>query len=92
MQIHRPVWLAIPLVALTFAAVAQDAKSERTDEGVPVPVRYAEGTTHGFLQLSTPGGAKLADGDLLVTVKDGIATSRMVFHFTDKSFFTFVPE
>jgi hypothetical protein len=87
MKFRRALWLAIPLVAITFVALAPDAKSEPTDEGVPVPVRFAEGTTHGFLRLSTPGGAKLADGDLLVTVKGGVATSRMVFHFTDKSFF-----
>src|SRR6185295_7180904 len=87
MQFRRALWLAIPLAAVAFVAVAEGAKRDQKDEAVPVPVRYAEGTTHGFLQLSTPGGARLANGDLLVTVKDGIATSRMVFHFADSSFF-----
>jgi hypothetical protein len=87
MRVPRPVWFTIPLVAVAFVGVAQGAKREQRDDTAPVPVRYAEGTTHGFLQLTMPGGAKLADGDLLVTLKDGVVTNRMVFHFKDSSFF-----
>ena len=81
----RALWLA---AAFTTSAFAQDAKRERSDDtATPVTVRYAEGTTHGFLQLSTPAGTRLAHGDLLVTVKDGLVTSKMKFHFRDSSFF-----
>lgn len=85
MRIPRAAWLTIIFAPIAFA---QDVKREQQDrDAAAVPVRYAEGTTHGFLQLSTPAGAKLANGDLLVTVKDGLVTSRMVFYFTDSSFF-----
>ena len=51
-----------------------------------IPVRYAEGVTHGFLVLSVPDSAALAIGDLLQrqTGRDTVE-SRMVLHFTDGS-------
>ena len=83
-RIHH-LWIVVPLVAMT---AAQPASVERNIDGsAAVPVRFAEGTTHGFLQLTTLGGKRLANGDLLITVKGGVATSRMVFHFGDSSFF-----
>ena len=48
-----------------------------------VPVRYPEGTVHGFLELRTEAGALLAHGDLLQTVDGDTIESRMVFHFAD---------
>ena len=53
----------------------------------PVPVRFAEGVTHGFLTLSTVNGVLLASGDLLQVGRDGKVESRMVFRFKDGSVF-----
>ena len=53
----------------------------------PVPVRFAEGVTHGFLLLRTVDGTLLASGDLLQVGRGGGIESRMVFHFKDGSLF-----
>jgi hypothetical protein len=52
-----------------------------------VAVRFAEGVTHGFLQLRTVDGALIASGDLLQIVRGGQVEKRMVFHFKDGSVF-----
>ena len=51
----------------------------------PVPVRFAEGSLHGFLVLSTTEEVLIASGDLLQVVRDGEVESRLVFHFKDGS-------
>jgi len=53
----------------------------------PVPVRFAEGSLHGFLVLSTPKEVLIASGDLLQVGRDGEIKSRLVFHFKDGSVF-----
>ncbi len=53
----------------------------------PVPVRFVEGVTHGFLLLRTVAGALIASGDLLQVGRGGSVESRMVFHFKDGSLF-----
>ncbi len=53
----------------------------------PVPVRFVEGATHGFLELRTVDGAIIASGDLLQVVRGGGVESRMVFHFKDGSLY-----
>jgi hypothetical protein len=53
----------------------------------PIPVRFPEGLTHGFLVLSTKDGVFLASGDLLQAARDGAVESRMVFRFKDGSVF-----
>ena len=61
--------------------------SPRPLPAAPVPVRFAEGITHGFLLLRTVDGALLASGDLLQVGRGGGIESRMVFHFKDGSLF-----
>lgn len=56
-------------------------------EAAPVPVRFAEGVTHGFLLLHTIDGALIASGDLLQIGRGASVESRMVFHFKDGSLF-----
>jgi hypothetical protein len=69
--------LTIFLVALAaWRPAANDA---------PLPVRFPEGVLHGFLVLRTAQGDDLAQGDLLVGVRNGAVESRMVFAFTDGS-------
>ncbi len=53
----------------------------------PVPVRFVEGATHGFLVLRTVAGALLATGDLLQVIRGEGVESRMVFRFKDGSVF-----
>jgi hypothetical protein len=52
-----------------------------------VPVRFAEGLTHGFLALRDLRGATLAQGDLLQVGRNGEIDKRMVFRFRDGSVF-----
>ena len=53
----------------------------------PVPVRFAEGATHGFIVLRTVNGVLLASGDLFQVGRGGKVESRMVFRFKDGSVF-----
>jgi hypothetical protein len=53
----------------------------------PVPVRFAEGVTHGFLVLRAVDGTMLAQGDLLQVPGDGEVDKRMIFRFKDGSVF-----
>ena len=54
-------------------------------EAAPVPVRFDEGSLHGFLVLSAPKDVLIASGDLLQVGRDGEVKSRLVFHFKDGS-------
>ena len=60
---------------------------QRPLAAAPVPVRFAEGSLHGFLVLSTPKEVLIASGDLLQVVRDGEVKSRLLFHFKDGSVF-----
>jgi len=53
----------------------------------PIPVRFAEGVTHGFLLLRSLDGSLVATGDLLQIIQGGVIEKRMVFQFTDGSVF-----
>jgi hypothetical protein len=72
-------------VLSAVAVVVSAALSTAT--AAPVPVRFAEGVTHGFLVLRAVDGAVLAHGDLLQVSRDGEIDKRMVFHFKDGSAF-----
>jgi len=60
---------------------------QRPLAAAPVPVRFVEGSLHGFLVLSTPKQVLLASGDLLQVARDGEIKSRLVFRFKDGSVF-----
>ncbi len=81
----RVAWLAPVLLAACTAALAQ--QRARRVEPAGIPVRFTEGSVHGFLELRTQAGALLAPGDLIQVVRDGEIESRMVFHFPDASVF-----
>ena len=71
-----------PAVVLLIALVwTHDAA------GATVPVRFAEGTTRGFLILRSPAGKIIAHGDLLQVPRDGHVESRLVFRFDDGSLY-----
>jgi hypothetical protein len=56
-------------------------------EAAPVPVRYVEGTSHGFVVLRSYRGALLASGQLIQTVRGERVGSRLFFHFADGSLY-----
>ena len=51
----------------------------------PVPVRFVEGSLHGFLALRSIDGALVAEGDLLQVIRNGDVEKRMSFRFKDGS-------
>ena len=51
----------------------------------PIPVRFVEGSLHGFLALRSIDGALVAEGDLLQVVHDGEVRKNMGFRFKDGS-------
>lgn len=53
----------------------------------PVPVRFPEGSIHGFITLRTQEGRFLAQGDLLEVVMGGQIQKTTVFRFKDGSHF-----
>lgn len=78
----------VALLLWIFAGVSSAAAPGRDRRAAPagIPVRFAEGMVHGFLELSTAAGALLAHGDLLQVAKDGGIESRMMFHFANSVF------
>src|SRR5256885_17028543 len=50
-----------------------------------VPVRYVEGTIHGFLAVRTLDGKIIGSGDLTQTVRKNEVVSRLTFRFEDGS-------
>jgi hypothetical protein len=73
-------------MALLVQAAATPQQDRRT-EPAGIPVRFAEGTIHGFLELRDESHAIIAHGDLLQIPRDRGVESRMVFHFADSSVF-----
>jgi hypothetical protein len=68
-----------------LAFLAAVAPPEAAPARHPVPVRYSEGITHGFLTLHTLEGKHLADGDLFQTARGDQVTARMELRFEDGS-------
>lgn len=79
------VWTALGFIAFGTGAISH--ARDRAPASAAVPVRYTEGTVHGFLELTTADGALLAHGDLLQVVNETGIASRMVFHFAKGSVF-----
>ena len=50
-----------------------------------IPVRYPQGSQHGFLALRTQDGKRIATGDVTQAVHGDIVTSQLIFHFRDGS-------
>jgi hypothetical protein len=63
-------------VVLTFTVTLQ---------GDPVPVRYPQGSAHGFLEIRTLEGTRIAIGDVIQRVHGDRIASRVTFHFSDGS-------
>jgi hypothetical protein len=77
---HREVstCLAVIMVIAALVSVPVDA--------APVPVRFPEGVTHGFLLVRSLVGEIIGHGELTQVVKEeGLVESQMVFRFKDGS-------
>lgn len=71
----------LPLILLA------PAREEKSAAPAALPVRWAEGTVHGFLELRTAADSLLAYGDLYQVPRDSAIESRLVFYFPDSSVF-----
>jgi hypothetical protein len=74
LQLIRLCSLALPLAAIASMAQAEVVK-----------VRYPQGSAHGFVEVTTTDGARIAVGDLLQKVVNGMVTSRLTLNFLDGS-------
>jgi hypothetical protein len=79
------VWLAMGFVAFGTGAISHERDKPVVSSAVPV--KFTEGTVHGFLELTTEAGALLSHGDQLQVAKNGGISSRMVFHLSNGSLF-----
>src|SRR4030095_8550943 len=73
---HR---LARPAVSEAIAMVVPAATA------APIPARFPEGVTHGFLALRTTEGKTIARGDLLQLPRGDTVETRLVLRFQDGS-------
>jgi hypothetical protein len=69
-------WFLIPVVAGVWMPGA------RADS---MPVRYVQGSFHGFLELRSEAGSVVASGDSLQFVHGDRITTETIFHFKDGS-------
>lgn len=76
----RSVGLCLFAVVVAMITLASEA------DAAPVPVRFPEGLTHGFLLVRSATGDIIGHGEITQIVKEGgVAESRLVFHFKDGS-------
>ena len=69
--------LTLSLAAILLRPVLLDAD--------PIPVKYQEGSVHGYLVLRTLEGKIVAAGDVIQKVHGDRVVSRLVYHFRDGS-------
>src|SRR5215469_1809398 len=69
----------------TFIAIFCAVLLQSDALGESVPVRYVEGTIHGFLVLRTQEGHAIGTGDLVQVIRGEQVTSRLIFRFKDGS-------
>src|SRR5207249_4941683 len=79
--LRQPVHSRLLTGLLVSAALLQ----ARALEAEQIPVRFKEGTVHGFLVLRTQQGETLAAGDLIQVIRGDRLISELVFHFKDGS-------
>jgi hypothetical protein len=73
--------LGVRPLAILLALIATSASSY----GEPIAVKYPQGSAHGFLEIRTVEGQRIAMGDYAQTVRGGRVISRTTFHFLDGS-------
>jgi hypothetical protein len=79
---HR-CWSFTALAAALLACAMQVQPPAFSAE--TIPVRYLEGTEHGFLVVRTTEGKEIAVGDLIQLIRGDRVIARLTFHFKDGS-------
>jgi len=80
---HRSSSRLFPLIA--FLAAFAGAALTGVAHGEPVKVRYQQGSAHGFVEVTTLTGSRIAVGDLTQRAQGNVVTSRLTLHFFDGS-------
>jgi hypothetical protein len=75
----RLATFAVCLSTLTTCLYVPSLVSE------PIPVRYIQGSSHGFVALKTLAGITIATGETTQTISRGTVTSRLTLRFNDGS-------
>lgn len=70
---------AIALILLGVASSLMPVQAET------VTVRHPQGAAHGFVEVTTLEGTRIAVGDLLQSVRGSVVTSRLILNFFDGS-------
>ena len=78
---HRMPRFSFGPVVVLLAISASVARSY----GEPIAVKYPQGSAHGFLEIRTTGGQRIAMGDYMQTVRGPRVVNRTIFHFFDGS-------
>ena len=86
-KFRRPGSIARLAVMAGLAVAPLGAQGARRVAPAGIPVRFAEGSVHGFLELHNAAGGLLANGDLIQLPRNGGIESRMTFRFPDSSLF-----
>jgi len=73
-QLIRRAALSLYIISLVHAA-----------HGEQVKVLHPQGCAHGFIEVTTTDGTRIAVGDLLQRVRDNVVSSELVIHFFDGS-------
>ena len=79
---HR-CWSFTALAAALLACAMQFQPPALSAE--TIPVRYLEGSVHGFLVLRTTEGKEIAVGDLIQLIRGDRVIARLTFRFKDGS-------
>ena len=83
-RVHRP-GAKLAVIGVFTLLFAMSLRCGTVAHAAQVPVRYPEGTVHGFLIVKNMNDSALAYGDLLQTVSAGAVNIRMIFNFRDGS-------
>jgi hypothetical protein len=70
---------SISIAMLLISSIVASAYSET------IPVRFRQGSSHGFVALKTLEGVSIATGEVTQTVQGELVTSRFILHFLDGS-------
>jgi hypothetical protein len=69
----------VALIVLLLIGGALEVRAEQ------IQVLHPQGSAHGFVEVLTPDGKRIAVGDLLQRLKGTMITSRLLLHFFDGS-------
>ncbi len=75
----RSASFALGLTIMSCCSLSQGLRAE------PIPVRYPQGSSHGFVALRTLDGLTIATGESTQIVSHGRVISRLLFRFKDGS-------